>query len=186
IPWNAPSFVKPTEQVKTPRSSVKTIETSILADNHKTAIPKPKSNGNSRNRKACFFCKSLTYLIKELLTKSKLVSVTAARPVIAVVPKPHVTKPRQAKTVVTKPHSPPRRTINRSSSPKASTFPLKVTAAKAHMVNVVKENWVWKPKCPILDHVFRTTSASMTFKRFDYNDALGRSKSVMAWVPKRN
>nr|GEX73812.1 hypothetical protein [Tanacetum cinerariifolium] len=87
-----------------------------------------------------------------VLTKSKLVSITAARPVTAVVPKPYVTRPRQAKTVVTKPYSPPRRTINHSSSPKASTFPLKVTAVKASMVNVVKGNWVWKPKCPILDN----------------------------------
>nr|GEZ73573.1 hypothetical protein [Tanacetum cinerariifolium] len=31
--------------------------------------------------------------------------------------------------------------INRSPSPKASTFPLKVTAAKAPMVNAVKGNW---------------------------------------------
>nr|GEU69045.1 ribonuclease H-like domain-containing protein [Tanacetum cinerariifolium] len=42
--------------------------------------------------------------------------------------------PRPAKTVVTKPHSPPRRNINRSPSPKASTFPSKVTA-KAPMGN---------------------------------------------------
>nr|GEY72286.1 hypothetical protein [Tanacetum cinerariifolium] len=55
----------PTKQVKTPRSSVKTIETSIPAANYKTAILKPKSNGNSRNRKACFVCKSLTHLIKD-------------------------------------------------------------------------------------------------------------------------
>nr|GEV64119.1 putative ribonuclease H-like domain-containing protein [Tanacetum cinerariifolium] len=37
---------------------------------------------------------------------------------------------------------------------------------------------VWRPKCPILDHDSRTTSASMTLKRFDYNDALGRSKNM--------
>nr|GEX42152.1 putative ribonuclease H-like domain-containing protein [Tanacetum cinerariifolium] len=152
IPQNAPSFIQPTEQVKTPRSSVKTIETSIPAANHKTTILKPKSNSNRRNRKACFVYKSLTYLIKYLLTKSKLVPITPARPVTASVPKPHVTRPRQAKTIVTKPHSPPRRNINRSSSPKASNFLSKVTT-KAHMVNDVKRNWVWKPKCPILDHV---------------------------------
>nr|GEU53469.1 hypothetical protein [Tanacetum cinerariifolium] len=61
------------------------------------------------------------------------------RPVTVAVPTPHVTIPRQAKTVVTKPHSPPRRHINRSSSLKASNFPPKVTAAKASMVNAVKE-----------------------------------------------
>nr|GEX66610.1 hypothetical protein [Tanacetum cinerariifolium] len=42
--------------------------------------------------------------------------------------------------------------------------------------------WVWRPKCHILDHDFRTTSASMTLKWFDYNDALRRSKSVMELV----
>nr|GEV35296.1 hypothetical protein [Tanacetum cinerariifolium] len=76
-----------------------------------------------------------------VLTKSKLVPITAARPVTAVVPKTHVTKLRQAKPIVTKPHSPPRRHINRSTSPKASNFPPKVTAAKASMVDAVKGNW---------------------------------------------
>nr|GEY54866.1 ribonuclease H-like domain-containing protein [Tanacetum cinerariifolium] len=71
-----------------------------------------------------------------ILTKSKLVPITTARPVTIVVPKPHVTRPRQAKTVVTKPHTPPRRHINRIPSPKASTFPPKVTAAKAPMGNL--------------------------------------------------
>nr|GEW26000.1 hypothetical protein [Tanacetum cinerariifolium] len=131
IPQNAPSFVQPNEQVKTPRSSFKHVETSIPAANPKRAIPKPKSHGNSKNRKACFV----------LLTKSKLVRITAARPVTAAVSKPYVTRPRQAKTVVTKPHSPPRRNINCSISPKVITFPLKVTAAKAPMVNAVKGNW---------------------------------------------
>nr|GEU79109.1 putative ribonuclease H-like domain-containing protein [Tanacetum cinerariifolium] len=126
--------------------SVKPVETSILAANPKTAIPKFKSKGNIRNRKACFV---------SILTKPKLVPINAARPVTAVVPKPHVTRPRQAKTVVTKPHSPPRRHIDRSPSSKASNFSPKVTAAKAPMVNAVKgiqEKWKWKPKCPILDH----------------------------------
>nr|GEV72540.1 hypothetical protein [Tanacetum cinerariifolium] len=157
---NAPN---PTEQVKTPRSSVKTVETSIPADHHKTTILKPKRNGNHRNRKACFVCKSLDHLIKDcdfyekktaqtpirnhaqkgnhqqyakmtlpnpqrhvvptaVLTKSTLVPITAARPVTVVVLKPHVTRPRQAKTVVTKPHSPPRRTINRKLGQDSSIF----------------------------------------------------------------
>nr|GEZ23110.1 hypothetical protein [Tanacetum cinerariifolium] len=37
--------------------------------------------------------------------------------------------------------------------------------------------WEWKPKFLLLDNVSCNTSASMTLKRFDYNDALGRSKS---------
>nr|GEV63889.1 hypothetical protein [Tanacetum cinerariifolium] len=109
---------EPTEQVKTPRPSVKTIETFILAAKHKTTIPKPKSHETSRNRNACF------------------VQVTTAPN--------NVTRPRPAKTVVTKPYSPPKRNINHSPSPKSSTFPLKVTASKAPMVNAVKGvqgNW---------------------------------------------
>nr|GEU52064.1 retrotransposon-related protein [Tanacetum cinerariifolium] len=139
IPQNAPSFVQPTEQVKPPRPSVKTIENSILAANHKTDIPKPKSHGNSRNRKTCFVCKSLTHLIKDsVLTKSKLVPLTATRPVTTAVSQTHVTRPRQAKPIVTEPYSPPRRHIHRSPSPKPSNFPPKVTTVKAPMVNAVK------------------------------------------------
>nr|GEY13615.1 hypothetical protein [Tanacetum cinerariifolium] len=76
-----------------------------------------------------------------VLSKYKLVPITAARPVTTAVPNPHVTRLRQAKNVVTKPHSPPKRHITHSPSPTASTFPLKVTGAKAPMVNAVKGNW---------------------------------------------
>nr|GEZ54235.1 hypothetical protein [Tanacetum cinerariifolium] len=61
---NDPSFVQLSEQVKTPRPSVKTVEHSIPTANHKTNIPKPKFHGNNRKRKACFVCKSLTHMIK--------------------------------------------------------------------------------------------------------------------------
>nr|GEV08856.1 ribonuclease H-like domain-containing protein [Tanacetum cinerariifolium] len=159
LPQNTPSFVQPTEQVKTPRPSIKPAETSILASNHKTTILNPKTHGNNMNRRACFVCKSLTYLIKDcdyyekkmaqtparnhaqkgnhqqyarmihlipqrhvvpkaVLTKYKLVSLKAARLVTTAVPKPHVTRPRLAKTIVTKPYSSPRRNINHRPSPK--------------------------------------------------------------------
>ncbi|GKC22717.1 ribonuclease H-like domain-containing protein [Tanacetum coccineum] len=62
--------------------------------------------------------------------------------------------------------------------------PQKKTAKK--IVNAVKASacWVWKQKTNVLDHVSKHNNASMKFKRFDYIDAQGRSKSVMAWVPK--
>nr|GEW28927.1 hypothetical protein [Tanacetum cinerariifolium] len=41
-----------------------------------------------------------------------------------------------------------------------------------------KGKWVWRPKCPILDH---DSSTSMILKRFDYNDALRRSNRF-TWV----
>nr|GFB42731.1 hypothetical protein [Tanacetum cinerariifolium] len=73
-----------------------------------------------------------------VLTMSKLVLLTAARPVTTAVPQPHVTRPRLAKTVITKPHSPPRRNINHRPSPNPSNIPPKVTTVKAPMVNAVK------------------------------------------------
>nr|GEV15533.1 hypothetical protein [Tanacetum cinerariifolium] len=201
-PTNRPSAPIIEDWVSDSKDDSEPVETSIPATNHKTGIPKLKSQGNSRNRKACFVFKSLDHLIKDfdfyekkmaptpvrnhtqrgdhqqyvrmilpnpqrhvvpkaVLTKSKLVPftaarpVTVARPVTAAVPKPHVTRPRQAKTIVTKPHSPLRRHINRSPSPKASNFPPKVNAAKVPMVNAVKGvqgKREWKPKCLILDH----------------------------------
>nr|GEX03383.1 hypothetical protein [Tanacetum cinerariifolium] len=66
-PQNIPSFVQPTEQVKSPRPSVQHVETSIPTSTSKTAILKPTSNGKRRNKKACFVCKSLDHLIKDFI-----------------------------------------------------------------------------------------------------------------------
>nr|GEW61888.1 putative ribonuclease H-like domain-containing protein [Tanacetum cinerariifolium] len=76
-----------------------------------------------------------------ILAQSKLIPITAARPVTTAVPNSLMARPRQAKTIVTKLHTPPRRNINRSPCPQASNFPLKVTAAKTPMVNVVHVKW---------------------------------------------
>nr|GFA68576.1 hypothetical protein [Tanacetum cinerariifolium] len=109
-----------------------------------------------------------------VLTQPKPIFNTAVRPVSVAVPKIMVTRPRHAHLTVTKSKSPTRRHITRSPSPKTSNSPPGVTAAQG-----IKGKWVWRPKCKILDHDSRTTSASMTLKRFGYNDALGRSKSLM-------
>ncbi|GKD19686.1 hypothetical protein Tco_1208844 [Tanacetum coccineum] len=55
-----------------------------------------------------------------------------------------------------------------------------VNVVKANRVNAVKASacWVWRPT--------KLNSASITLKRHNYVDARGRSKSVMAWVPKGN
>nr|GEV51528.1 hypothetical protein [Tanacetum cinerariifolium] len=66
------------------------------------------------------FIQSIEHVIPTaVLTQSKPVPITAVRPVSTVVPKISVTKPRQAKTIVTKSNSPPRRHINHSLSSKA-------------------------------------------------------------------
>nr|GEY26423.1 putative ribonuclease H-like domain-containing protein [Tanacetum cinerariifolium] len=155
--------------------SVQYVETSIPVANTKTANPKPKSQGTSRNRKACFVCKSLTHLIKDLLTQSKLVPITIVRPVTTAVPKTSVTRPRQAITVVTKPNSPPRRHINRSPSPKANTFPPKVTTIKASIVNAVKGNpqHALKDKGVIDSGCSKHMTGNMSYL-FDFEELNGR------------
>nr|GEV71154.1 hypothetical protein [Tanacetum cinerariifolium] len=127
-----------------------TVETSIPAENHKTSILKPKTMATAgiERHALCPYAR-ITLLNPQrhvvptiVLTKSKLVPITTARPVTAAVPKPHVTRPRQAKTVVTSPHSPTKRTINHSSSPKTSTFPPKVTAAKGNPQHALMDKGV--------------------------------------------
>nr|GEV56565.1 hypothetical protein [Tanacetum cinerariifolium] len=152
---SSPSFVQPTKQVKPPRPSVKTVETFIPTANTKTIIPKPKSNEKMaqtsvrnhahRGHHQHYARMALTNPQKHVvptsvLTKSKLVPITATRPVTATVLKSHVTRPRPAKPIVTKPHSPPRRHINHIPSPKSSNFPPKVTAVKVPQVNAAKSN----------------------------------------------
>nr|GFA17749.1 ribonuclease H-like domain-containing protein [Tanacetum cinerariifolium] len=71
--------------------------------------------------------------------------------------------------------------LPRRPSSNLSNSPPKVTATKASTLSAAQDKkgtWVWRPKCLILDHDLRTTSASMTLKRFVYNDALGRSKVI--------
>nr|GEW96433.1 hypothetical protein [Tanacetum cinerariifolium] len=178
-PHNVLSFVPPVKQVKSPRPSIQHVKTSIPAatPKPKTAQPTSRNHAKRENHKQYAQMKlpnpQRHVVPAAVLTPSKLVPINTARPITAVVPKIKVTRPRQDKSVVTKPNSPPRRHINHSPSPKSSTFPPKVNAVKAPKVNaaqVVQGKWEWKLKCPILDHVSRNTSASMTLKRFDYND----------------
>ncbi|GKE54095.1 hypothetical protein Tco_1489251 [Tanacetum coccineum] len=54
-----------------------------------------------------------------------------------------------------------------------------VNAVRTNRVNDVKSSacWVWRPVKP--------NSASITLKKYDYVDERGRSRSAMAWVPKK-
>nr|GEV50768.1 hypothetical protein [Tanacetum cinerariifolium] len=149
-----PSFVQSPEQVKSPRHSIQHVEPSIPIATPKPSSPKPTSNGTRRNRKACFVCKSLDHLIKDcdyhekkmaqhttrnhehrVFTKSKPVSFTTIRQVSNIVPKIKVTRPKQAKPIITKTILPTRRNLTRSPSPKASTTPPRVTTIKALVGN---------------------------------------------------
>nr|GEU37956.1 hypothetical protein [Tanacetum cinerariifolium] len=122
-----------------------------------------------------------------VLTRSRLVSLNAVKPVITAVTQSTMKCTRAVKNVFHKAHSPVRMPINQRTTTKNSNFNKKVTTVKVNKVNAFQGNkgnaekasvcWVWKPKCKVLDHVSRLTSASVTFKKFDYTDALGRSNS---------
>nr|GEY78349.1 hypothetical protein [Tanacetum cinerariifolium] len=73
---NVPSFVQSTKQVKSPRPSIQHVKTSIPT---MTAIPKPTCNGKRKNRKTCFVCKSLDYLIKDCDYHEKKMAQPTAR-----------------------------------------------------------------------------------------------------------
>ncbi|GJX35326.1 hypothetical protein Tco_0246883 [Tanacetum coccineum] len=131
------------------------------------------------------------------------VSVNTARPINTASLRPTVNCTRPASNVINKAHSHVNRPFNKFTTKKKSNFNEKVNTVRGNVttigpkavVSVNKGNeanvvmastcWVWKPKQKVLDHVSRYNGASMNFKRFDYIDAQGRSKSVMAWFPKR-
>nr|GEU79288.1 copia protein [Tanacetum cinerariifolium] len=177
-----PSFVKSTKHVKTFRESVKKVEHNKQAEHLRTNTQKsrvrmthPHSNRN--------------VVPTTILTKSSLVSLNIARPVPTAVNQSSVRSTWPVKHVVNKAHSPVRRPINQKIATKHSTFNKKVTTVKVNKVNAVQDNkgnaekasayWVWKLKCTVLDHVSKLISASMTFKKFDYTNALGRCKSTL-------
>nr|GFB37179.1 ribonuclease H-like domain-containing protein [Tanacetum cinerariifolium] len=120
-----------------------------------------------------------------VLTRSGLVSLNVSRPISTAVPQTTMKSTRSVKHVVHKAHSPIRRPINHIPTTKTSNFNQKVTTVKVNKVTVVqgtKGNWVWKLKCTVLDHVSKLTSASMTLKKFDYTDALGRSNGCSRYM----
>nr|GEW39141.1 putative ribonuclease H-like domain-containing protein [Tanacetum cinerariifolium] len=79
-----------------------------------------------------------------VLTRSRIVPLSAARPVNTAVPQTKVHHQRPVTHDVYKPYSPLKRHINHRPSPPASNFHQKVTTAKAPQVNSVKGvkgNW---------------------------------------------
>nr|GEU34700.1 putative ribonuclease H-like domain-containing protein [Tanacetum cinerariifolium] len=126
-----PSFVPTSKHVKTPRESVKKVEHLKQAENLRTNNQKsrvrmthPHSNRN--------------VVPTAVLTRLRLMSLNAARPVPTDVPQSTVKSPRPVKYVVNKTHSPIRRPINYRPATKNSNFNKKVTTVKVNRVNVVQ------------------------------------------------
>jgi hypothetical protein len=69
--------------------------------------------------------------------------------------------------------------------PKVSTGG-SVNNKRVKLGNAVKASarWEWKPKG--INTSINPNGVSMTFDRYNYIDTRGRSKSFVAWVPKRN
>ncbi|GKD86840.1 hypothetical protein Tco_1357994 [Tanacetum coccineum] len=150
-------------------------------------------------------CAKKNLVPRALLMKSGLVSVNIARQVNVAHSKTTVNAASPMLYLSKTTHSTIKRPIHKNIAFKNSNINQRVnivkgkkinTAKPKAVVNVVKGNnfnavkasacWVWKPKHKVLDHVSRHNSVSITLKKFDYIDAQGRSKSVMAWIPKRN
>ncbi|GKF31976.1 hypothetical protein Tco_0101774 [Tanacetum coccineum] len=140
-----------------------------------------------------------THPSRAVLMKSGLVSVNTARQVNAAHSKTTVNAVRPMSYLSKITHSTVKRPIYKNTTfknininqrvinvkgKKFNTAKLKVVvnAVKGNNFNAVKASacWVWKPKHKVLDHVSKHNSASITLKKFDYIDAQGRSKSVMA------
>nr|GEY47730.1 hypothetical protein [Tanacetum cinerariifolium] len=105
---------------------------------HITRSPSPKTS-NSPPRVTAAQAPVFS-AAQAVLTQSKLVSITAVRPVSAAVPKIMVTQPRLAHPIVTKSKSPIRKHITRIPSPKTSNSPPRVTAAQAPMFSAAQGN----------------------------------------------
>nr|GFC69246.1 hypothetical protein [Tanacetum cinerariifolium] len=102
--------------------------------------------------------------------QSQSILTTAARSVSAVKPTFSMTRPKLASRAVSRDVSAVSKSkLAHRPSSNPSNSPPRVTAAKASVVSAAQDKkgtWVWRPKCLILDHDLRTTSASMTLKRF--------------------
>nr|GEV54974.1 hypothetical protein [Tanacetum cinerariifolium] len=176
-----PSFVQTSKHVKTPRTSVKTVKHPTHIGNLRRDIPNSRGHKHSWTRKACFVCKSVNHLIKDCdYYKRKMVQKLVWNHAMRV---NHHNSARMTHSY-SKKHVVPTAVLTRSRLvPLNDARPVTTAVPQTHVKHQrpvnhgAKGNWVWKPKCTVLDHVSRLTSASITLKQFDYTDALGRSKT---------
>ncbi|GKC08693.1 hypothetical protein Tco_1000303 [Tanacetum coccineum] len=165
-------------------------------NSHRLTHPHPKRNFVPRAVLMKSGLKTLNTARQNSLKAA--VSVNTTRPINTAYLKPTVKCARPTSNVF-KVHSHVRRPFNKFTSNKNSNLNEKVNTRKGNVTtvglkavvsdeaNAVKASvcWVSRPKQKVLDHVSRHNGASMNIKRFEYIDAQGRSKSVMAWVSKR-
>ncbi|GJR02861.1 ribonuclease H-like domain-containing protein [Tanacetum coccineum] len=115
-------------------------------------------------------------------------SISTARPVNTVAPKPNVNDALPTTYSYFKAHSPVKRAFIKKSAAKTNKFNEKVNTARVNNVttvgpkvvvsatvgngeNVVKSStcWIWRPTGNVIDHTFKD-SGSYMLKRFDYGN----------------
>ncbi|GJZ51613.1 ribonuclease H-like domain-containing protein [Tanacetum coccineum] len=213
-------YVKPKQQEKTARKTIKQVEKNsfdhlqVDCNYHQKQFQnqrmvKPVWNNTQRVNHQNFAkkthpCAKKNLVPRAVLMKFDLVSVNtarqvntanskttvnAARPMSYLSKITHLTVKRPIYKNTTFKNSKIDQRVNTVSGKKFNTARPKavVNAVKGNNFNVVKASacCVWKPKTKVLDHVSKYNSVSVTLKKFDYIDAQGRSKSVMAWAPKK-
>nr|GEZ73889.1 ribonuclease H-like domain-containing protein [Tanacetum cinerariifolium] len=148
--------------VKSPRHSGQLCQAHIPVALSVQLRSNPHSKGSRKTKKACFVCKSVDHLIKDCdFHTRKLAQRTYA------------SRDIHKKYALVNHFKFPLHKVSAAAPPKSQL--VLSTADRTGK----QGTWVWRPKCLVLDHDFKTTSASMTFKRFDYNDALGISKTLI-------
>nr|GEV77289.1 putative ribonuclease H-like domain-containing protein [Tanacetum cinerariifolium] len=127
-----PSFALSSEHVKTPRESVKNVEhpkqaENLRINNKKSRVQQPMWTStmrvNHQNSVRMTHPHSNRNVVPTVvLTRSRLVSLNATRPVPTIVPQSNVKSPRPVKHVFNKAHLPIRRPINHRPATKHSNF----------------------------------------------------------------
>ncbi|GJW59720.1 hypothetical protein Tco_0109055 [Tanacetum coccineum] len=121
-------------------------------------------------------------------------TVSTARPIKTVAPKPFVNVAKTRPNAFQKSHSPSRRPFYQQTTLKNINLNNKVNTIKANSVNTAKGKrvtsavreqgidaakskacWVWRPRLKDLDHVSKNSRSYMC-KQFDYVDPTGRVK----------
>ncbi|GJX68372.1 putative ribonuclease H-like domain-containing protein [Tanacetum coccineum] len=132
---------------------------------------------------------------RTVLTRSSPILLNTARPVNTVQPRTAVNNAGPMKNIINNAYSTARRPFNKITAANNSDFTKKVNIVKGIRVNTarpkevlsaVKGNkgndvkasacWFWKPKHKVLEYVSRNNGASISFKRFYYIYAQGRSR----------
>nr|GEW38935.1 uncharacterized mitochondrial protein AtMg00810-like [Tanacetum cinerariifolium] len=187
-PQNVPSFVKPTEHVKPSRHYNHPVKASILAATPILTSPKTNCSSKRKNRKTCFVYRSVDHLIKDCTFHAK--------PKTQPTPRNYAHRGYNKQNASFTKKYPQKHIVSVAVLTKSK--PVSITAVRpVSVVSVVKGKkgkWVWRPKCPILDHDSKTTEMNGGYVAFGGNPKGGKNSDfklpdesqVLLRVPREN